>query len=290
IRAKTDPLVHHGRHFGRTIRAFCRVQALLKQGLALTVQLEFGQVSDDQLTLAEAKELRLYKELLALSPPLEERLLTSSEEELFYVADMITKGASAARSDDTRTLKGSILAWITPSNTLLTPPLSKNIKTDRGFYHERTGELLCPATMDWNDPSTRDRLRSGELIPSGDQWPLFLYQNYEYDADDPWNGLLRSSLLVTAYKHVFTSPSSVEKSENRSTRSGNARIHGMTLVTEASIAYIATQARFALSSSPVFSRNDTVTDSENFYNSLLDLLEDPEEQTEVLALKIWWNR
>ena len=45
---------------------------------------------------------------------------------------------------------------------------------------------------------------------------------------------------VQAFKHIFTSPSSVEK-ENKATRSGNARIHGMTRVTIASIAYVATQ-------------------------------------------------
>ena len=45
---------------------------------------------------------------------------------------------------------------------------------------------------------------------------------------------------MQAFKHIFTSPSSVEK-ENKATRSGNARIHGMTHVTLASIAYIAMQ-------------------------------------------------
>lgn len=44
-----------------------------------------------------------------------------------------------------------------------------------------------------------------------------------------------------AYKHVFLSPSSVDKDAKAATRSGNARIHGMTSVTCASIAYIATQ-------------------------------------------------
>jgi hypothetical protein len=43
-----------------------------------------------------------------------------------------------------------------------------------------------------------------------------------------------------AFKHIFTSPSSVEK-ENRATRLGNARIHGMTHATSASIAYVAMQ-------------------------------------------------
>ena len=51
---------------------------------------------------------------------------------------------------------------------------------------------------------------------------------------------------LQAYKHVFTSPSSVEK-EARATRSGNARLHGMFQVTPASIAYIATQVQFLIS-------------------------------------------
>jgi hypothetical protein len=104
--------------------------------------------------------------------------------------------------------------------------------------------------------SIKEKLRNGELSVTGDQWPIFLYHGYNYDKDDPWNGLFRSSLLVTvglpqcphpllmfhlqAFKHVFTSPSSVDQ-EPKATRSGNARIHGMTHVTPASIAYVATQ-------------------------------------------------
>ncbi|TFK17329.1 hypothetical protein FA15DRAFT_710921 [Coprinopsis marcescibilis] len=217
--------------------------------------MEFGQIEESQLTPSEEAELKIYKDLLTLSAGLEERLLTGSEQELFYIADMLSKGASTSCSDDTRTLKGAVIDWITPKNTLLTPPLSRNIKTDCGFYHNRTGELLCPAMMDWNDINTRDRLRSGQIIPSGDQWPLFLYQNYNYDHNNPWKGLLCSFLLITAFKHIFTSPSSVEKSENRSTQSGNARIHGMKSVTVASLAYVATQVQFALSSTPRIQKN-----------------------------------
>jgi len=40
----------------------------------------------------------------------------------------------------------------------------------------------------------------------------------------------------------------------------------------------------------VFSRTDTATDSERFYNSVLDLFEDPEEKEEVNDLITWWNR
>ena len=50
------------------------------------------------------------------------------------------------------------------------------------------------------------------------------------------------------------------------------------------------QVRFALTSSPVFSRTDTATDSERFYNSILDLFDDVDEQEEVNDLLVWWNR
>jgi hypothetical protein len=50
------------------------------------------------------------------------------------------------------------------------------------------------------------------------------------------------------------------------------------------------QVRFSLSSSPVFSRTDLATDSERFYNSILDLFDDPDEQEEVNDLTVWWNQ
>ena len=68
-----------------------------------------------------------------------------------YVAQ-IQKGASSARSDDTKGLKGTILDWITPQGEPLIPRLARNMKLDRGFNHERTGFLLCPAGLDWSDP------------------------------------------------------------------------------------------------------------------------------------------
>ena len=64
----------------------------------------------------------------------------------------ITKGASGSRSDDTKSLKSAIIDMITPKDGVLSPPLQKNVKTDRGFYHPRTGELLCPVNYNWNDP------------------------------------------------------------------------------------------------------------------------------------------
>ena len=108
-----------------------------------------------------------------------------------------------------------------------------------------------------------------------------------------------------AFKHIFTSLSSVDQ-EPKATHSGNARIHGMRSTTKVSIAYVAMQvwvmaiagcfaltfpqACFALTSAQVFSRTDLVTDSEHFYNSILEILDDPEEKGKVDQLMVWWNQ
>ena len=114
-----------------------------------------------------------------------------------------------------------------------------------------------------------------------------------------------TDVTAKAFKHIFTSPSSVDQ-EPKATHSGNARIHGMRSTTRASLAYVATQvscirkmlfsnaltfleAHFALTSAQVFSRTDLVTDSERFYNSIIELLDDPEERGEVDQLMAWWN-
>ncbi|KIJ92352.1 hypothetical protein K443DRAFT_135315 [Laccaria amethystina LaAM-08-1] len=283
----TDPLVHYGRHFGRTVHALCNVPALITNSILREV--ERGDDPDDSFTAHERKEDEVFQALLKMVPGLQDRLATASLEETRHIADLLQKGASSARSDDTKSLKAAIIDWITPRGEALHPPIPRNSKTERGFNHEKMGVLLCPAGLDWSDIEVKQKLRNGELLVPGDQWPIFLYQGSVYDEDDPWKGLLRSTLLVSTFKHIFTSPSSVEK-EAKATRSGNARIHGMTQVTRASITYAATQARFALASAAVFSRSDTVTDSERFYNSVLELLDDVDQIEEVNKVSWYLER
>ena len=110
-------------------------------------------------------------------------------------------------------MKIAIIDWITPKGQSLIPHIPRNVKSGRGFNHERTGALLCPAGLDWENteyvttPSLsiftqfllrmKSKLTNGQIQVAGDQWPLFLYANYAYDAEDPWNGLLHSGLLVS---------------------------------------------------------------------------------------------
>ncbi|KIJ64152.1 hypothetical protein HYDPIDRAFT_69532, partial [Hydnomerulius pinastri MD-312] len=95
--------------------------------------------------------------------------------------------------------------------------------------------------------------------------------------------------LVRFFVLLALIPSSVDQ-DPKATRSGNAHIHGMRSVMKASITYIATQARFFLTLAQVFSCTDLVTDSERFYNSIIELLDDADEKDEVDLLLTWWNR
>lgn len=45
----SDPLIHHGRHFGRTLHALCNIHSLLTNGILRTIELD--EVSEDSLTV-----------------------------------------------------------------------------------------------------------------------------------------------------------------------------------------------------------------------------------------------
>lgn len=117
----------------------------------------------------ERREHRVFEDLLRVCPDLEKRLLESSEEEIELLSGLVSrsmyfyfflvhlfiqlgKGVSGARADDTKGMKSAIIDWITLPGPTLEPPLSRKIKTTRGFHHEKTGALLCPAGVDWSLP------------------------------------------------------------------------------------------------------------------------------------------
>lgn len=106
-------------------------------------------------------------ELVDSYPGLLDRLTNDKEEDIIHVGELISlqywkvitmltvfqlgKGASGARGDDTKALKSAMLEWLVPRGQPVIPPLSQNIKSDRGFNHEVTGALLCPAGLYWSD-------------------------------------------------------------------------------------------------------------------------------------------
>ncbi|EGN98270.1 hypothetical protein SERLA73DRAFT_153398 [Serpula lacrymans var. lacrymans S7.3] len=247
----------HIQHFGRMVHALCSIRILLKNGVQHMDELVGEDGHTLSVDLREPRERAVFERLMQMVPGLDTRLQESSSKERGMIADFllpakIQQGSSGAQSDDTKSLKGLILNWVTPPiiNLCLTK-LKQSSKAANWLSKEING--------------------------------------YSYNLENPWNGAFCSSLLVSAYKHNFTSPSSVDKGESKATRSSNAQIHEMVMVTPASIAYVATQVKFALCSSPIFTKSSKVTDSESFYNSVLDVFDDPDEAQELNDLLTWWN-
>ncbi|KAG1880178.1 hypothetical protein F4604DRAFT_1879962 [Suillus subluteus] len=195
-RASSNPLVLHGRHFGRTVFALCNYPALLTSGILRLEELQDTPIEDYPADVQ--REHRVFMELIDSYPCLLDHLTNGEEEDVIHVGEL--------------TLKSVVLEWLVLRGQAGIPPLSRNIKSDRGFNHKVTGALLCPTGLDWSNMETKQSLKSGETTVCGDQWPMFLYAGYVYDSDDPWKGLLRSEILIfVSFKHVFTSPSSVER-------------------------------------------------------------------------------
>jgi hypothetical protein len=57
----------------------------------------------------------------------------------------------------------------------------------------------------------KEKLRNGELLIPGDQWPLFLYAGQTFDQEDPWKGLFRSSILVSVSLFTASHSQTVSK-------------------------------------------------------------------------------
>lgn len=46
VRSAVDPLVHHGRHFGRTVHGLCNPYAVITSGIIRLVELQTSALED----------------------------------------------------------------------------------------------------------------------------------------------------------------------------------------------------------------------------------------------------
>jgi hypothetical protein len=104
--SNTDPLVHHGRHFGRTVHALCTISALLNNGLlrmrehvdqpddAFADEYVFRPVNyikDFNRLTREHREHRVFDHLLHMIPGLRERLMEASTEEIVHIGELVSR-------------------------------------------------------------------------------------------------------------------------------------------------------------------------------------------------------
>lgn len=66
----------------------------------------------------------------------------------------IDKAAERARSADIHMLKSQVILWLPDYyNHDITPAIIRDDKSDRGFEHPATADLLIAPDMDWNHPT-----------------------------------------------------------------------------------------------------------------------------------------
>ncbi|KIM52025.1 hypothetical protein SCLCIDRAFT_142079 [Scleroderma citrinum Foug A] len=204
----------------------------------------------------------------------------------------MNKSADQACADDMNHLKTTVLDWIKlpPTDSAeLVEPLDSGIKDGRGFDHDLTGCFLCPVDYDWEDSFQCEAIHDyhPDFLVTAHSWPSFLYKGGIYDVNNPSIGLFKGSLLVTAFKFIFTSPSSASKpirSEHKKDQgppNHHMRAHvaariGMKSVSPHAIAYIAVQLHFALLSCGTWRITDGEFDYDAFYNNIIDFFESVE--------------
>ncbi|KAG2145713.1 hypothetical protein BD769DRAFT_1738581 [Suillus cothurnatus] len=305
---KTTYFVAQGRAIRRLVALYTSLDELIAKN-----DRRYDELPEES-TLTEDRLQRGYIELLRVLPWLHTNLGDFDHEDCVDMLKKLKKGADAARGDDTSCLKDLVAAWVN-QDFRPSPLIRPDDKHSRGFASDICGKLLCPSEWDW----TQDRVKAGirdrtiKYIVSENSWPLFLYENYAVNCDNLEEGLLKSKLLVLAFKAIFTSPSSAKEAEgdgdgadiienNRRARRRSdqpkvktcvASIINMKKVTPRSIAYVACQVRFALSSVSSWRTVDGDFDYESFWNNIVDFFEDvpgPITSRRVEKLLEWWTR
>ncbi|KAI0309472.1 hypothetical protein OF83DRAFT_1179592 [Amylostereum chailletii] len=87
-----------------------------------------------------------------------------------------------------------------------------------------------------------------QLSSKEDKLPTFLFEGYLWDKNDALSGFGLGEYFLRCYRHIFTSPSSAIKGENKLSRACNSKITGISEATPEGVAYVAVQAHFAATS------------------------------------------
>jgi len=127
-----------------------------------------------------------------------------------------------------------------------------------------------------------------------------LYAEEKGDPEYPEEGYLKGPLLLRAYRHIFTSPSSASDENMGTTKitsrrrdvATTLRLNGR--VTPRSIAYAATQLVFSLNSSQEWRHEHAGLYYPSLYNFIVDFFEDADSDDETTIASVkdllqWWN-
>ncbi|KAJ3819653.1 hypothetical protein F5880DRAFT_1593247, partial [Lentinula raphanica] len=118
---------------------------------------------------------------------------------------------------------------------------------------------------------------------------MFLYDLNKFDSKSKWGGLLCGRLLILVCRCILLGPGAAFAPRQRSARKPNSLLLGITQSTPELIAYVAVQARFALSSRSSWTRSDSKFKFDQFYFNILSIFEHASDKWKESLFR-FWNR
>jgi len=205
----------------------------------------------------------------------------------------ITEKMNAGRSTDSNKVKNALRKILTNIGNPKTDgelPADTGSKFDYGFHNDTTGRLLCPYTLNWDDPIVRQGLKDGSIDAKSTEHPLLAYENCKYNKldEDEEKGLFRNAATIKLAKVIFTSPSSINLDTSKSaTRKGNAKLANITSMTPRTIAYAHCQLRYSLCTRASYTIVDGAFDLHKYYWLIVKAIEDDKDFKDNLIS--YWN-
>ncbi|KAG1771128.1 hypothetical protein EV702DRAFT_1049032 [Suillus placidus] len=240
---------------------------------------------------------RNYARLLQLAPSLKPLLGDPRKaSELNTIIKKMDATISATRSDDTSRLKSQIghYAAFNTKDHPIHPAIydGSGLRTHLGINHPVLARFLCPVRELGIFSEDTDKFQCGKVNLTAFALPAFLWAGdppgQDYDDDNMFEGMFDGHLLERTMRHIFTSSSSAYGGETRATRTCNADLHNMTTVEAAHIAYGCLQVRFGISAKNAWSEIDGAFNYLEFYNNIIELIEDsPDPEWKEDLLKAW---
>ncbi|KAI0674392.1 hypothetical protein C8Q78DRAFT_1076034 [Trametes maxima] len=253
-------------------------------------------VDKDEATLSERQRERLRrdKHYVKVFEWLQEQLpflqdivpmMVGRSHDTFLLGGFLDAHSRQARATDLGSLKTHLADYVEPTKVVnalgeeqeITPPNNSQRKDKHwyGFHSLWTARLLVPRVM--RDEFDEDPQVFCDSIING-------RQNM---------GLCRGPLLLKALRHIFTSPSSVNKPPGKKSQGRGciAQMYKLDAVHPENIAYTVTLTRSLLSASTCWEDEDGAFEAETFYSNVVRLFKDDPNVDEDWAAETlsWWN-
>ncbi|KAH6884691.1 hypothetical protein BKA70DRAFT_1029050, partial [Coprinopsis sp. MPI-PUGE-AT-0042] len=197
-----DPLYHLGQQISRFINPFANLSKTFKFEEKVKRYLAKHGLSWRELGEQDKRDHELYLQVLGLIEKSGEKWEGGNRAQGRNIIEMLTRGQTSAWIDDQRHLDAQIMEWLqhAPYKIDVSSGVDRDAtqaNSSKGFKHgSAMGVLLCPVTLDWSKQEVRGRLNETAQPLEVNEWPRLLYQNMEYNAQDPWDGFLRNRLLL----------------------------------------------------------------------------------------------